>query len=371
MYRAEGAGAGADDGKTATELTIGVALATFNGEAFLREQLSCLLRQDLPPHQVVIADDGSTDATRALIDEFARSAPFPTLVLKNNSPLGATKNFLKATFAVDADLIAFCDQDDLWRPNKLRSARLVFGNSKVQAAIHAYREIRELPIGETVEERRVRLPSRVVDGLLLAPILLWPGMSLIVRKSVLPAAMELRGQWQTRFLGIIQERPLAVEDYWCHMHDALLLNTARLLGSIAMIDQTLADHRLHTRNLTQTKKATWSQDADVVKSWGTSRVVPYRKLGQFCTDFSELLGRIGSAVLPEERNRDALAAYTRWAEIWCTRAELHVETARLSDRVGAFARLSRRRAYRSRLDGGLGVRSFIKDSAAVAGARIG
>lgn len=101
---------------------ISVALATYNGARFLREQLESLLRQTLPPAELVVGDDRSTDGTVEILEEFRQRAPFPVRIYRNETNLGYARNFLTTAQRCNGDWIAFCDQDDVWLPNKLADA---------------------------------------------------------------------------------------------------------------------------------------------------------------------------------------------------------------------------------------------------------
>ena len=97
---------------------ISVVVATYNGEEFLREQLDSILRQECRPSELVIGDDGSTDRTLEIIEDFSNSCPFDVIVLHNNHA-GVGSNFLKAVEATRSRYVAFADQDDVWLPTKL------------------------------------------------------------------------------------------------------------------------------------------------------------------------------------------------------------------------------------------------------------
>lgn len=99
--------------------TVSIALATYNGEKFLRRQLDTLAAQTQLPDELVVTDDCSTDRTVEILTEFARSAPFPVKVVVNPSQLGFRGNFLKAANLCTSQVILFCDQDDVWRPSKV------------------------------------------------------------------------------------------------------------------------------------------------------------------------------------------------------------------------------------------------------------
>lgn len=98
---------------------ISIALCTFNGAAFLPQQLESLLGQDWGNLEIVAVDDGSTDGTRQILGDFARRDSRIHLYL-NERNLGFLSNFQKAFELTQGDLIAPCDQDDWWHPTKLR-----------------------------------------------------------------------------------------------------------------------------------------------------------------------------------------------------------------------------------------------------------
>lgn len=97
---------------------VAVILATYNGEEFLPEQLSSLTSQSQLPDEVVIVDDGSTDATPDILRAFRRGAPFPVrLRLREHQGTGTT--FAESMQETCADILIICDQDDVWMPEKI------------------------------------------------------------------------------------------------------------------------------------------------------------------------------------------------------------------------------------------------------------
>src|ERR1019366_4600666 len=121
---------------TATTQRISIAMATYNGATYLLDQLDSLAAQTLMPYELVVTDDGSTDATLEILDEFARRAPFPVHIHRNPERLGYRDNFLKAARLCTGELIAFCDQDDVWSRDKLRVVAPVFADAEVLLAVH-------------------------------------------------------------------------------------------------------------------------------------------------------------------------------------------------------------------------------------------
>ncbi|MEN6448852.1 MAG: glycosyltransferase family 2 protein [Thermoguttaceae bacterium] len=100
-------------------MKISVALATYNGEQFLQEQLQSIAAQRRQPDELVVCDDASTDATAALVRRFAAESPFEVRLEVNAKNGGASRTFARAVALCRGDIIALCDQDDVWRPEKL------------------------------------------------------------------------------------------------------------------------------------------------------------------------------------------------------------------------------------------------------------
>lgn len=108
--------------------TISIALTTFNGEMFLPVQLRSLEEQHRLPDEVVVVDDGSTDNTISLVEQFARHAPFPVILHRNTARLGWRGNFVRAASLCNHELVSFCDQDDIWYDVKLLEVERLFSD---------------------------------------------------------------------------------------------------------------------------------------------------------------------------------------------------------------------------------------------------
>ena len=100
---------------------VSIAMATYNGAQYIEEQLQSFAHQTLLPMEVVITDDGSTDATLDIAERFATTAPFAVHIHRNVQRLGYNRNFELTASKCKGDLIFFSDQDDVWFPDKLAS----------------------------------------------------------------------------------------------------------------------------------------------------------------------------------------------------------------------------------------------------------
>jgi glycosyltransferase involved in cell wall biosynthesis len=99
--------------------SVSVAMATYNGAGFLEAQLASIAAQTRRPAELVVCDDGSSDGTVEIVERFARQAPFEVRLVRNEQRLGYGENFMKAARRCRGDVIAWCDQDDVWMPEKL------------------------------------------------------------------------------------------------------------------------------------------------------------------------------------------------------------------------------------------------------------
>ena len=98
-----------------------IVLATYNGEAYLREQLDSILNQSFVDYQLLIGDDCSTDDTVKIIEEYQLKYK-NIYLLCNLKSLGHVLNFENLITQVDKGYIALCDQDDIWHKDKLLEA---------------------------------------------------------------------------------------------------------------------------------------------------------------------------------------------------------------------------------------------------------
>lgn len=103
----------------APELTVSVAMATYNGAKHLAIQLASIAAQTRLPDEIVVGDDQSSDDTLSIIESFRKETGLEVRVKINEMRLGTIKNFESIIARCEGDIIVFSDQDDLWRPDKL------------------------------------------------------------------------------------------------------------------------------------------------------------------------------------------------------------------------------------------------------------
>ena len=114
-----------------------ILLATLNGEDYLKAQLESIAAQTYENWQLVVGDDGSTDGTISILEEFSKQYPEQVTIIKNDPPQGSAKdNFISLIQNSYGPYFMFCDQDDVWKKNKMREIERVFEDPKVMAVVH-------------------------------------------------------------------------------------------------------------------------------------------------------------------------------------------------------------------------------------------
>lgn len=102
--------------------SVSIVMATFNGVDYLADQLSSLFRQTRFPDELVVYDDGSTDGTWDLLQDYAAKAPFQMKIFRADKNGGVNAAFRAALLHASCDVIFFCDQDDVWFPEKIEAS---------------------------------------------------------------------------------------------------------------------------------------------------------------------------------------------------------------------------------------------------------
>lgn len=147
---------------------ISVAIATYNGERFLSEQLESIVHQTCSVDEIVISDDCSEDNTLNVIHHY--EVLYPDILWKiniNKTNLGFRKNFRKAISKCTGDIIFLCDQDDIWMLDKIEKMLKVFDNNpQIMTLVSDFKTINSE--GKLLQPNKklenIVLPNRVVNS---------------------------------------------------------------------------------------------------------------------------------------------------------------------------------------------------------------
>jgi glycosyltransferase involved in cell wall biosynthesis len=229
-------------------MNLSIALATYNGAVYLREQLESIAAQTRTPYELVISDDQSADDTLRLIEEFAATAGFPVRLLVNESNLGIAKNFEKAISLCRGDVIVLSDQDDVWHSDKLESVERIFEAKPELSLVFSNAEI----VDETLRPFGGTLFDWVhFDGQKQRLVKSGRALDLQLRENlVLGATMAFRANLKELVLPISGDGPL--------VHDGWIVLLIAAVGEIDFINRPLLKYRQHSAQQCRVgKTSTW------------------------------------------------------------------------------------------------------------------
>ena len=213
-----------------------VAMCTYNGAQYIREQLASITAQTRLPDEIIICDDGSRDDTRDILRAFANKAPFETHIHFNETTLGSTKNFEKAISLCSGDIIALSDQDDVWHPQKLARVEQVFMQNH---------EIDGVFTNANVVDQHLRsLGLSLWDVVLFSKkeqMLVQKGkiLDILLKHLIVTGAtLAFRSSWKDALSPIPS----------CWVHDAWLALGLAMFSSLSIIQESLMKYRQHGNN---------------------------------------------------------------------------------------------------------------------------
>ncbi len=217
-------------------MTIGVAIALYNGERFLLPQLDSIRLQTRPADRVVLCDDGSKDNTMALVGEYIEkhSLSDKWTLIKNGENLGYARNFYKAIELCGTDIVFLSDQDDLWDSEKLRKMTSVMEEREdinLLCCMHGVIDAEGEEMHSILEKKGKSTEElRPIDVHRLMRSYNWPGMAMCLRYS------------------FFSELLLYIKDSR-HAHDMIFALSAADKKSFFEYDYVGVYHRRHDSNV--------------------------------------------------------------------------------------------------------------------------
>lgn len=247
---------------------ISIAMTSYNACRYIGEQLQSFALQTRLPDELVITDDGSTDATPEIVDAFARSVPFEIRYVRNPVNLGVNANFGKAVSLATGDLVFISDHDDVWFPHKLAT---------VEAAFDANPQVLVFINDQVIAEADGRLTDRTVLGnvrkLGYADEHYGTGACTAMRRSILDVLLPIPT------VGIPY-------DHWTN-------HMPHILGVRRLIETPLQMYRRHADNVTAALVA--DDKADLIKlvksSAGDARPSYRAKIDELHLESERLIAR--------------------------------------------------------------------------------
>ncbi len=219
-------------------LTFAVAMATYNGGAYLRAQLESLRLQTRVPDEIVITDDNSSDETWSILEWFRKESGLSVKISKNDRNLGYRDNFMRAASLCNSDVVGFCDQDDVWSLDKIERCLSLFESSDLLMCHHDALIVNDdfEVTGSLGNEglREFPVQANTMRSLWSSP----RGFTQVFRSSLLELS-PFRQYSIDHHSG--SEEPMA--------HDQWIYLLATSFGKTQFIDEKLASYRQHASNV--------------------------------------------------------------------------------------------------------------------------
>lgn len=221
-------------------MDVSVVVTTWNGSAFIEQQLASLLQQTRLPDEIIVADDGSTDDTLERVRRFASCHDLRWTVLSATANAGLLPNVERGLLAATGDIVFLCDQDDVWQPGKVASFLEAFREDSVAAVFSDASLVDEnlRPLGVSLwkvegfsrDEREMVREGRLME-------------ILMERNIVQGASLAFRRCWLSAIIPIPRDLHLRL---WCH--DGWIVAILSALGRIEPLEEKTLCYRVHGNN---------------------------------------------------------------------------------------------------------------------------
>jgi glycosyltransferase involved in cell wall biosynthesis len=202
-------------------------MAAFNGARFIREQVASVLPQLGPNDELIVADDASQDETVAIVEAFR---DVRVRVIRQPRNVGVVKTFENSLREASGEIIFLCDQDDVWREDKVARVLDAFESSPSTTLVLSNGELTDAegrPLGETLRSGD-RLPLGATANFIRNR---YQGSTMVFRREILEAVLPF-------------PEGIPLHDSWIGIVNALV-------GKAAYLPQSLIYYRRHESNATK------------------------------------------------------------------------------------------------------------------------
>lgn len=266
-------------------MKISIVLSTYNGEAYIIEQLNSIMNQSRKADEVLIFDDCSTDKTPQVIEQFITEHKLNHWKFAVNSEnKGWKRNFMEGIWSASGDFVFPCDQDDIWMPEKLEIMEKVMEeNPQIMVLTSNYEAFYN-------SGKRVCGPEKDDRGLIKQPLsnkvfnIRYPGCTYCIRRTFVEVS---RKYWQ--------------EDF---PHDALFWRMGMFSDSLYSYHASLIQWRKHNDSAFTIESKT-SKTRDKKRQWLEYGLRVVDSLDDFVTAYSDK---------DETRKKKILICTKKWIE---------------------------------------------------------
>lgn len=212
-------------------MKISVAMAVYNGEKYIKDQINSILPQLSFQDEIIISYDPSSDSTLSIIKCFAEFDSRIKVVYNHNP--GVVKNFENALMNCIGEIIFYSDQDDVWLPSKIDKIKKEFLNQKISVVVHdTFLTDSKLNV---IEKSSFAIRGGASSSLIMN----------LIRLRYIGCAMAFRSS----LLCVILPFPVKKRS-----HDWWTGTICSMYGKMTIINEQLIYHRIHENNVTPKKR---------------------------------------------------------------------------------------------------------------------
>jgi glycosyltransferase involved in cell wall biosynthesis len=208
-------------------MKVSVAMATYNGEKYLKQQIDSILSQLGSDDELIISDDQSSDQTLSIIKKYISEDHRVKLFM--NEEKGVTSNFENAIKRTQNEIIFLSDQDDVWKPEKVKTVKDYYEKNPTIQMIMSDITVVDNQLNTTIESFYEYRGSRA--GVL----------KNIIKNSYIGCAMSFKKELKMKILPIPRNVP---------MHDMWIGLVADMNKSALLIPEKLIYYRRHDATVT-------------------------------------------------------------------------------------------------------------------------
>ena len=315
--------------------SVSVVIAAYHGEKFIGEQLQSLFRQTFLPTEILIGDDSSDDLTANTVRSVAAESLCPVKIIKNQSRLGCVQNFSNLAERAAGDIIFFCDQDDVWLPDKIEKMINEFQKHPGTAVVFCSSRFVDKNLNDmnlsTADILRVSISAvkKINENMDMKDFIRSPmmyGHNIAVRKNVLTGVLPI---------------PARVKSY------DLYLNYALSVQQIRCIPEDLTLFRRHENNFSE-QAVFWKRVCNIISQKNN-------------TELFDTWNQLDAALFMLENNKSSMSPemLKRFRLLQCTRdfyrERMIFSSGNILHRLRCFLILKKYILY------SFGIKSFARD----------
>ena len=224
-------------------MKISVVIAVFHGEKYLAQQMESLFHQTRQPDEIVVGDDSGDDGCLRIIESVRKDFSGELRYIRNSSRMGFLRNFVNLANQASGDVIFFCDQDDIWQPEKIETLTGILEHDPSAQIAVCNSEMMDVD-GRSMNETLLTGIDHFNE--IIPQINAGKAFFPLINQSI-----QLSGHNMAIKKEFVRVLNLIPEHYGAH--DLWMQHAGALLGVLRYVDRPLTRFRVHSGNTSTPK----------------------------------------------------------------------------------------------------------------------